>query len=65
MMVRLWGMAMSKGTSDYKKNADDCRDLARQMPRAEDKAKLEKMATAWEQLAAESSLKRARETDGK
>jgi hypothetical protein len=60
-MVGWWGMAMSKENSVYRKNAEDCRDLARHMTRPEDKAKLEKMAEAWDQLVAESSHKRARE----
>ena len=42
---------MSK--EQYKKNAKDCRELARSMKRPADRAKLEKMAEAWEQLAAE------------
>src|SRR5690348_1925225 len=48
---------MSKETSVYRKNAEECRDLARQTTRPEDKAKLEKMAEAWEQLAGEGPLK--------
>ena len=54
---------MSNESTAYRKNADECRGLARQMTRPEDKAKLEKMAEAWEQLAAESSHKRARERE--
>jgi hypothetical protein len=41
----------------YEENALECRGLARNMPRAEDKAKLEQMAKAWEQLAAETNRK--------
>jgi hypothetical protein len=43
--------------AQYAKNADECRELARNMPRAEDKARLEQMAQAWEQLAAEQRFK--------
>lgn len=43
--------------AQYTKNADECRELARNMPRAEDKARLEQMAQAWEELAAEQRFK--------
>lgn len=42
----------------YKKNAEECRQLARHMIRPEDRAKLEKMAQAWEQLAEERTRSR-------
>ncbi|HZI72509.1 MAG TPA: hypothetical protein VFD73_00490 [Gemmatimonadales bacterium] len=41
--------------AQYKKNAEECRELARSMPRPEDRARLEQMAEAWEQLAAEAN----------
>jgi hypothetical protein len=48
----VWGSVdMSK--EQYKKNAKDCRELARSMKRAADRAKLKQMAEAWEQLAVE------------
>ena len=36
---------------EYKKNAQECRELARRMPRREDRERLERMAEAWEELA--------------
>jgi len=48
---------MPNDEAQYAKNADECRELARNMPRAEDKARLEQMAEAWEQLAAEQRFK--------
>lgn len=41
-------LAMSK--EQYKKHAEQCRELARNMDRPEDRAKLEKMAQAWDEL---------------
>jgi hypothetical protein len=46
----MWGSA-----SKYKRNAADCRDLAQHVTSAEAKRKLEVMAQAWDQLAAEQS----------
>jgi len=55
MLLR--GNVMPNDEAQYAKNADECRELARNMPRAEDKARLEQMAEAWEQLAAEQRFK--------
>lgn len=48
---------MPNDEAQYARNADECRELARNMSRAEDKARLEQMAEAWEQLAAEQRFK--------
>lgn len=55
--MSLGGNVMPNDEAQYTKNAEECRELARNMPRAEDKAKLEQMAEAWEQLAAEQRFK--------
>ncbi len=44
---------MRREQAQYKQNARECRELARTMARAEDREKLERMAQAWDQLAAE------------
>jgi hypothetical protein len=39
----------------YKKNAEEWREMARKMRRAQDRATLERMADEWEQLAVETN----------
>jgi hypothetical protein len=45
----------------YKNNAEEWREMARKMRRAQDRATLERMAEEWEQLAVETEQKRKRE----
>jgi hypothetical protein len=42
----------------YKQNASEWRDMAKKVRRAKDRAKLERMADDWEQLAVETERKR-------
>ena len=42
----------------YKQNAAEWREMARKMRRAKDRARLERMADEWEQLAVETARKR-------
>jgi hypothetical protein len=44
------GTAM-KTVKEYRENAAECRRMARNMQRPEDRARLEDMATAWDRLA--------------
>jgi len=39
--------------SDYRDLAKECRDIAKKMPRPEDRARLEEMARAWDTVATE------------
>jgi len=45
----------------YKKNAEEWREMARKMRRADDRATLERMADEWEQLALEVERRRKRQ----
>ena len=40
-------------SSEYRKNADECRGLARKMQRADQREQLLRMAETWDQLAAD------------
>jgi hypothetical protein len=40
-----------KSADEYRKNADECRKLAKAMSNPEDKVLLEKMAESWDGLA--------------
>jgi hypothetical protein len=40
-----------KTVKEYRENAAECRRMARNMQRPEDRARLEDMATAWDRLA--------------
>ena len=51
-----------KRLDDYRRNAKDCRELARRMPPDQRKQLLE-MAEQWEQLAAERELMLAKSED--
>jgi hypothetical protein len=37
--------------AEYRDNAQECRELAKQMPRPEDREALERIAQIWERLA--------------
>ena len=37
--------------AEYRDNAQECRELAKQMPRPEDREALERIAQFWERLA--------------
>jgi hypothetical protein len=47
--------------SEYKKFADDCRQLALRLRKPEHKQQLQQMATAWEMLALEREAQPSQE----
>ncbi|HEV2565447.1 MAG TPA: hypothetical protein VGU19_10220 [Microvirga sp.] len=42
-----------KTAAEYRKHADECRDLAKQMPEGEQRNQLLEMARTWDNLAKE------------
>jgi len=50
-----------KRVSEYKKFADDCRQLALRLRKPEHKQQLQQMATAWEMLALEREAQPSQE----
>ncbi|HEU0175940.1 MAG TPA: hypothetical protein VFV58_16875 [Blastocatellia bacterium] len=47
--------------AEYRRLADDCRQLARRLRKPEHRQQLEEMATAWEMLALEREAHLAKE----
>jgi hypothetical protein len=48
---------MANDAPEFKKFAKECRDLARRVVNSGDREKLEEMAKAWEELAAQQDKK--------
>jgi hypothetical protein len=50
-----------KTVAEYRQNAEYCREIAKRMPRPEDKEALERMAKAWDAMAAARERRLARD----
>lgn len=50
--------------AEYRRFADDCRQLARSLRKLEHRQQLEQMAVAWEMLALEREARLAKEAQG-
>ena len=49
----LWGISIMKTAAEYRKHAEECRVLAKQLPEGEQRNQLLEMARTWDALAAD------------